>query len=336
MATIRDIASLANVSIATVSRVINSNEYVSDDLKKRVQSAMEELNYHPNSIARSLKTDSTMTIGIIILDLSNSSLSGLCHSVCNRLFADNYLPFVCSTDSNPETERKYIDLMLSRKVDGLIINSCCPDSPQITALSQQIPVVSVYRRIESVNYIGDFVDSDGIMGTYSLTKHLLASGHRDIFIINGPLSTSAGAERFQGFCRAMAEVGIKIDKTYPFQCETNYTRNAGIEAMRKISAMEKKPTAILTTNPETQLGVIHYCRENNIRIPEDISLVSYASASNEDLLYIQPTCAVQDPRSIGVRAADLILDRIACPTLPNREIIFPCPIIIGNTVKTLL
>lgn len=336
MVTIRDIALHAGVSNATVSRVVNGKDKVSPKLQERVKHAMEELQYYPNSIARGLKIESTMTIGMIVLDLSNSQLANLSHSVCNRLYRANYLPLVCSTDSNPATESNYIKLLMSHKVDGIIINSCVGELSQIVHVSHLVPIVSVYRRIDHASFRGDFVDSDGISGSYAVTKLLLEQGHRNIFIINGPLYTSAGRDRFSGFCHAMLEYGIHVDASYPFQVETSYTRLDGMRAMEMIEQMSPRPTAIVTTNPETQIGVMHYCREHHIEIPNDYSLVSYASANDDDLFFIQPTCAVQDHRAIGIRAGELLLERIANPDLPNREVIFPSPVIYGNSVKSLL
>lgn len=335
MITIKDVAQLAGVSIATVSRVINGSGAVSDELTLAVHNAMRDLHFQPNAVARSLKTESTMTIGVVVLDLSNNQLAHLCYSISNQLCRQNYLPLVCSSDSNADTEQRYVELLLSHKVDGMIINSCQPWQKRLAKISHSIPIVAVYRRINDPEFVGDFIDSDGTSGVYSLTRHLLDNGHRDIFIINGPLCTSAGADRYRGFCLAMEEAGVHIDERYPYQIETNYTRMDGIKAMERMMSLSKKPTAIVTTNPETQMGLLHYMKEHQIRIPDDFSLVCYASSGDTDLMYIRPTCIIQDHRVIGQRASELVLQRIENMNLPNREVIYPCAIQYGNTVKPI-
>ena len=335
MPTIRDVAKHAGVSIATVSRVINESGFVSEELRSVVLKAMQDLHFQPSALAKGLKTASSKTIGMIVLDLSNSQLAHLCYSVGNRLFHWQYLPLICSSESNPDTEQRYVDLLLSHRVDGIIINSCQPREHKLARISRTIPMVAVYRRIQDPDYIGDFIDSDGTNGTYALTRHLLQNGHRKIYIINGPLNTSAGYDRFRGFCQAMEEFGIPVDEHYPYQIETDYTCSDGFRAMEAISLLEDRPTAIVTTNPETQIGLLHCCKERNLKIPDDFSLVSYAPSNNTELMFVEPTCAIQDHRVIGQRASDLILERIANPKLPNREIIYPCPIVYGNTVKPL-
>lgn len=331
MPTIRDVARHAGVSTATVSRVINQTGTVSPELEALVYRSMKELHYQPNAVARGLKTASTSTIGIIVLDLSNNQLGSLCFAISSGLFHHNYLPLICSSEYTPETEQKYVEHLLSHKVDGIIINSCQPWNNQLAAISQSVPMVAVYRRIQGASYRGDFIDTDGQNGTYVLTKHLLDRGHRRIFAINGPLNTSAGHDRFQGFCKAMQEAGIDM-QDYKLHYETNYTVKEGHEAMEYITKVTPAPTAILTTNPEVQLGVMQYCKQHGIRIPEDYSLVCYAPSHYNDLLYVEPTCALQNYKVVGERASQLILERIENPNLPNREIIYSCPIIYGNSV----
>ncbi len=335
MATIKDIAKHAGVSTATVSRVLNENARVAEPLKKAVYRAMRELNYYPNLIARSLKKEKTLTIGIIVLNISNAHLSSICYAVETILTEKDYLPLVCSTNNDPELERKYLHLMMSRKVDGIVIHSCGENSALIAQISQTIPTVAVLRRIEHPDYCGDFVDADSVTGTYMITKHLLEQGHRKIFIINGPLNVSAGYDRFFGFQRAMQEYNITVDAAYPYRCDTHFKKHESMQAVEQLLQMPDRATAVVTTNAETLLGVLSYCRIHDVRIPEDLSVVSYIKAVNDDLFYITCTCALGDYFSVGQRAGALILERIDNPQLPNREVIYPSAMLYGNSVKPL-
>lgn len=335
MATIRDIAKSAGVSIATVSRVINHQPGVSVKSRNAVLSAMEQMQYYPNSVARSLKTEATMSIGMIIQDLSNAHLASFCNSVENVVSESGYLPLIATTNNNPDTEARYIELMLSRRIDALVVHSCGKNNCLIAQVSQHIPVVAVYRRINHSQYHGDYVDHENQFSSYALTKHLLKNGHRNIFIINGPQDTSTGAERYFGFRSAMNEYGITVGENYPYRYDSDYTRQGGMNGCKHMLECSPRPTALIATNPETLLGALIYLRSQNVRIPEDISVVSCSDLPNAGLYPISITCAHQDPRMLGSKAGSLLLERIREPQENNREVIFPCVIEYGNSVRKL-
>lgn len=332
MATIKDIAKRAGVSIATVSRVINKNEHVSESSKKAVLDAMESMHYYPNTIARSLKTEATMSIGMIIQDLSNTHLASFCNGVENIVSRKGYLSLIATTNNNAEIEEKYLRLMLERRVDALVVHGCGENNALIARISHQLPMVAAYRRINDPDYRGDYIDHENQFTSYTLTKHLLDNGHRRIFIINGPQNTSTGLERFQGFCRAMAEYGYPVDESYPYRYDSDYTRQGGIDGCRRMLSQNVLPTALIATNPETLLGALTYLRTRKVSIPEDLSVVSCADLPNASLYPVQVTCAQQDPFILGEKAGVLLLERLSASNVANREIIYPCPIEYGNSV----
>jgi len=330
--TIKDVAKKAGVSIATVSRVINNNYNVSPEIKEKVLRAIEELNYYPNSVARSLKNDSmTHTIGFLVSDISNNYFTIMAKAVEEVIHKEGYSLIVCSTNDIKERESVYLKLLLSKKVDGLILNTTGENDDFITELSERLPIVLVNRRIYNLNFKGDFIDSDNIEGTYKLVTHLLALGHRKIGVINGTLSVSTGRERFKGFERAMSEVGIYVDESYPYRYDGNFTMESGYQGAAKIFNASDKPSAIVIMNNVMAIGALKYFRANNIKVPEDISVVAYGNIDNSDLLYIQPTIVTLDAWVIGNKAGEMILERIKRKNIPNREIIFVPQLIEGNS-----
>ena len=335
LATIKDIARQAGVSIATVSRVINGNAGVGEAARENVRNAMREMNYYPNTVARSLKVESTMSLGVIIQDLSNAHLAAFCGGVEHVMSRKGYLPLVATTNNNPETEEKCLRLMLGRRVDALVVHSCGVNNALIAQASCQLPMVAVYRRIDDPDYRGDYVDHENQASSYALTRHLLDNGHRRIFIINGPQNISTGRERFEGFGRAMAEYGLPVTDEYPLRFDSDYTLQGGVEGCRKMLALPVMPTALIATNAETLLGALTYLRAAGIRIPDDLSVVSCASPPNASLFEVQITCAQQDPRTLGEKAGHLLLERLHAHTLPNREVIYPCPIEYGGSVRKI-
>lgn len=335
--TIKAVAKDAGVSIATVSRVLNKNYPVSPELEHRVMRSVQKLNYYPNSVARSLKFDSTQSIGLIVSDISNSFFSMISRSVEDVVMHNHYDLIVCSTDNQSDKELSYIQLLLSKKVDGLILNITGQNDEFISRISRILPVVLCGRRVSSPDYQGDFVDSDNPSGSYALTKHLIDHGHRRIAILNGQMLVSSARERLEGFRRAMASIGITVDSSYPYYVEGNFTAmDSGYKAGQHLMSLSDPPTAIVAMNNELCVGAMRYCHEHGLRIPEDVSLCSYGKIQNEDLMYVRPSYVVMDPAIIGTRIADLLLERIERKNhLINREVLFSAELVPGNGVKSI-
>lgn len=335
--TIKDVAKTANVSIATVSRVLNKNYYVSPELEAKVMDAIKKLDYYPNSVARSLKNESTQTIGLIVSDISNSFFTFVNRSVENILKQYNYNLIVCSTDNQQEKELSYLKLLLEKKVDGIILNTTGFNEEFISSISQQIPIVLCGRRINSSNFKGDYVDSDNTTGSYMLTQYMLEQKHRNIGIICGQQSISSGIERIEGFRRAMKSAGIQVDENYPYQFYGNYNcSDSGYEGAEYLLSLNNPPTAVLAMNNELAVGALRYFHSHGINVPENISFACYGNILNADLFYIHPYYIDMDPRIIGTRVGELLIERIEHKNeLPNREIRFAPILMQGNSIKKL-
>ena len=176
--TIKDVARQAGVSIATVSRVLNNKSTVAPDLAAKVNQAVEQLGYHPNSIARTLKSDSSKTIGFVVSDISNDFFTRMARGVEDVLNQHGYSLFVCSTDSTQLREEQCLSLLREKQVDGLIINTSGKNDELITQISHHVPIALFGRKISSAEFTGDFVDNDNFSGTQELTRHLIRLGHR--------------------------------------------------------------------------------------------------------------------------------------------------------------
>ena len=335
--TIKAVAKDAGVSIATVSRVLNKNYPVSQELYQRVMRSVERLNYYPNSVARSLKFDSTLSIGLIVSDISNSFFSMISRSVEDVVMRERYDLVVCSTDNQREKELSYLQLLMSKKVDGLILNATGKNDAFIATISRALPVVLCGRRVASDDFQGDFVDSDNLSGAYALTRHLIELGHRKIAILNGQMVVSSARERLEGFRRAMAGLDIPADQHYRYYVEGNFTDAAsGYRGAERLLGQDEPPTAIVAMNNELCVGALRYCHEHGIRIPDQVSIASYGKIQNEDLLYVRPSYVVMDAAAIGTRIAELALERIRGKNqLNNREVLFSAELVKGNGVRAI-
>ena len=329
-ATIKDVAREAGVSIATVSRVLNKSASVKPELASKVNDAIEQLGYYPNSIARTLKSDSSKTVGFVVSDISNDFFTVMVRSVEDVLNRRGYNLFVCSTDSSQDREREYLCLLREKQVDGIIINISGKNNDFITQISRQLPVALFGRKVPDPAFQGDYVDNDNFTGLRELTAHLLALGHRRIGLLNGESYVSSAMEQLDGFRSAMRTAGITVDEAYPYLYHGNFNRlSSGAEGARFL--WERGATAIITANNLLALGVLRFCRSAQLAVPEALSLCSFGAICNHDLLYVQPTCVEQFPAAMGARLAELIIERIeAKNAIGSREIRFSTKLIPGN------
>jgi LacI family transcriptional regulator len=329
--TIKDVAKKAGVSIATVSRVVNKNYYVSPGIEQKVRDAIEATGYYPDSIARSLKSKATQTIAFIVSDISNIHFMFMARAIEDVVSRKTYNIIACSTEDDKNRELAYLETLISKKIDGLIINTTGKNNGFISAISQHLPVVAVNRRIRDPGYRGDFVDTHNVKGAYDLTRHVIEFGHRRIAVINGPQELSTGVERFQGFKKALVESGVELPVEYVF--EGDFRDRSGFEGSKTLMRLTNRPTAIIAMNNNMAIGALKFLRPSGVRIPQDVSLAAYGNIENIELMYVQPTHVTQDPYMIGTRAGEMIIERIITRSLLPREVILEPHLVTGSSVQ---
>jgi LacI family transcriptional regulator len=335
--TIKDVAQFAKVSIATVSRVINQHASVNPEIKEKVLKAIEELNYYPNNAARSLKIQNTRTIAFLVSDISDYFFTTIGKGIEDVIRNLKYNIMFCSTGNSGEIELEYLKLLLEKKVDGIILNTTGKNNEYISELSHRVPIVLSNRRINHPNFKGDFVDFDNFGGIFELTSHLISLGHRDIGVVNGPLFLSTFKERYEGFVSAMKTAGIEVSEQYPFQYigNTYSSSQDGYEGAKFLMEADVRPTAIVLMNSEIAFGALRYFYEKQIKIPDDVSIVSFGDMFNRDLLYIRPTISYTNLKGIGKKLGELMIERIENNDIVNREIRFTPRIQYGNSTRPL-
>jgi len=330
-ATIKEVAKIAGVSVATVSRVINKNYYVSPEITDRVNKAILECGYVPNSIARSLKNNTTYLIGFIVSDISNSHLMSIARAIENVIRESNYNLLVCSTENDPVLEKKYIEAFLSRRISGIILHSTGLLDEYVAEVSKRIPITLVYRKVKSSSFIGDWVDTNGKRGAFLLTQHLIQQGHKRIGVINGKMQFSTAQDRYQGYRDALKASGIPIQEE--LQYFGDFTESSGYQGAEYLLSLQEPPSAILCMNNVIAYGTLKYLFSHGVRVPEDVSVINYGEIEYADTMKVNLTRIPQDPWVLGQKAGELILERINNPSLPNREIIFDAEIVLGNSVR---
>lgn len=331
--TIYDVAKHANVSTATVSRVINKNYSVDPETAEKVESAIAATGYYPNAIAQTMRRKASFSIGLIVDDLNNNHFTLIAKTIDQNIEAKNYNLIVCSSDGKRNSERNYIQTLMCKKVDGLVIHTSGENDNLIADISRELPVILVYRKIESESFAGDFVGSDDFTGGYKLGRHVLAHGHSRIGVICGDLSVSTGRERFAGFQQALAESGIALPPD--LVCSGSYHFESGIASAEALLSVTPRPTAIVALSNALAMGAMARIREKNLRIPDDVSFASFGELAVPMLLFVKPTVINQYPARIGEVVAELLLKRIQDPGRPSELVFIPSYLQQGDSLKNI-
>jgi len=330
--TIKDIARLANVSVTTVSRVINNKpEGVSEETRQKILKLVKELGYQPNAIARGLVTKKTKTIGLIIPDISNPFFPDIARGVEDSAHIYGYNVFLCNTDDNLEKESEYIKALKEKYVDGIIFtSSSIPKHEHIIELVESgIPVVIMDRRVDSENIYGVFLDN--YEGGYIATKHLIDLGHRKIGCITGPLHTKSARERLEGYKKALLDSGIEIDEKLIF--EGDYKIKGGITGAERLLKDNKDISAIFACNDLMAYGAYKTIRSFGYKIPEDISVVGFDDIQLSQILEPQLTTVRQPAYDMGLTAARMLIKLIEDKKLKKKIINFKPQLIIRQSTK---
>ncbi len=327
-ATIKDVALKAGVSKATVSHVINNTRFVEEETKLRVLRVIEELSYHPSLIARSLTTNRTTTIGVIVSDVSNAFFGEVLRGIEDVIRPANYSLIACNTDEILERENHYIDLLLRQRVDGIIAAATSQRWELLNkAYTSQIPIVYVDRRFEGLE--GPFVGANNQAGACLGSHHLIECGHRKIGILAGFQRLSTMRERLAGFRQALSEASIPLSPDCV--AESQLSIEAGREAAIQILSQSARPTALFINNNLLSLGALLAINEIGLRCPEDVSLVGFDDHPWATVSCPPLTVVRQPSRRIGQVAAEMVLDLIKGEEPSAREVILECELVVRQS-----
>uniref|UniRef100_A0A7C3MQG0 LacI family transcriptional regulator n=1 Tax=Dictyoglomus thermophilum TaxID=14 RepID=A0A7C3MQG0_DICTH len=328
--TMKDVAKLAGVSISTVSHVINKTRYVEKETRERVYEAIKTLGYRPNILASSLRKKITNTIGLIISNITNLFYPEVVRGVEDYLTKFNYNLILCNSDEDVEKEKNYIEVLFSRRVDGLIITpSKSSETRENLDLFREknIPIVLVDRKIEGLDE--DVVLVDNVKGTYDAINYLISLGHKRIGIITGPLDTTTGYERLEGYLKALEDNNIKKDNNLIY--EGDFKEKGGYEGTSYLLNLKNPPTAIFSSNNLMVLGSLKRITEIGVKIPSDLSLISFDDM--EWFPYFSPplTAVYQPAYELGETAVKLLFERLKRGRKKKKEVILPTKLVIRES-----
>lgn len=325
--TIRDIAKRLGLSSATVSRALNDHPRISQATKDRVRMAAAEMEYVPNALARSLSARSTQTIGILIPDITNGSYFPRVVTVLSDLLADRgYTAYTYYTEDSVQRERQYLRILLSRRVDGLILVPVETESPNVEEIlafqERGIPVVAIDRFPENIQV--DVVQTDNRLGAYEAVAALIRLGHRHIAYLHTLPETSVQKERFQGYARALAEAGIPLDERLVARCHSSKDE-IGL-AVAGMFHLANPPTAVFCRNDGTLVRVWEVLHRLGKRLPEEVSLVCFDRPPEALELMLKVTYVQQPAEKVAIHALQLLMSRIdseRARATPDRVVLAP-------------
>jgi LacI family transcriptional regulator len=331
-ATIRDVAALANVSIATISRYLNGNIPVADETGKRIARAIETLSYTPDRIAKSLKTGRMNNIMHVVPDITNPYYARMYRAVQGYAMQKGYTVMLYDTAALEINEEKAVQLFSNRDADGLFF--CTIDKSRavfdkLKALNS--PVVTNTRFDE---LLFDTIYSPGGHGIYIAAKHLLDLKHRDIAYAGGSAHSIVNMRRRSGFQKAMDEAGIQVHPDYFF--EMDFTMDGGYRAGVYFAGLNQRPTAICCANDMIAMGVMQALNERGIRIPDDISLTGEDNIEYVQICRPGLTTTHNPSDFVAEQAVKMLIERIEDQyTGAPREVICARELIIRNSTKAL-
>ncbi len=328
MPTIRKVAQAAGVSPTTVSHVINQTRFVSETVRARVLSAIEDLGYQPNILARSLRRGETRTIGLVLPDSANPFFAKIGRGIEASAFDLGYSVVLCNSEGTLRREQHYTDVLTKKQVDGIVFVAAGDHANSLSVLLDRgVPFVLIDRDLPQVN--ADAVLSDNHQGGHLATRHLLALGHRRIACIAGPSNVTPSADRVTGYRQALTEAALPIEEGLTFQGD--FHPESGRAAALKLLGQPNPPTAIFACNDLMAIGVIRAAAELARRIPEDLALVGFDDIELATFTEPPLTTVRQPTTEMGRRAVQLLIDRIGRRELPSRREIFPTTLIIRSS-----
>jgi DNA-binding LacI/PurR family transcriptional regulator len=309
MATIKEVADLAGVAVGTVSHVITGSVPVSESLRRKVQAAIRELDYHPNHVARSLKTSKTRTLGIIVPDMTIPYFPKLIRGAEAAARKRGYSLIAVNSDDDGERQRDLLSLLRSQRVEGILLVMAAAPTP----VNQIARMLDAGVRIVCLDRIPDRVpvDSVSVEDTEAAeigVNHLIELGNRRIAVVTGPQTLKNERQRLLGYKQAMDAAGLPIEEDLVW---FGNLRAEDVAALcRERLATRRRPEAIFCTNGPTGLGALRALRDCGLRTPEDIAFVTVDELTVDDIFYPSITTVVQPAMEIGGRAAEILLDRI--------------------------
>lgn len=316
--TIRDVARESGYSASTVSIVLNNaplSRYIPGDTKLRIETAARRLGYRPNPLARSLRSQRSNIVGVMVFDITDPFCTPILRGLENALYQANYLSLLADAHNEPHRFERYLEMLLDRRVEGLIIiaNWLVTDIKVLADLTaRQVPTVIAGREFETSTVSTVSVDNEG--GARMALEHLYKLGHRDIAFLRGPKALTSSGQRWKGIRSFAQSAGLRLDakriKELPESLDANSSFEAGTTLTTEILRSGKPFTALLAYDDVTALGALRALKKKGLRVPEDCSVIGFDDVAQASLSVPSLTTVRQPMEAMGAMSAGIVLDAI--------------------------
>lgn len=319
--TIYDVAREANVSMATVSRVVNGNPNVKPTTRKKVLDVIDRLEYRPNAVARGLASKKTTTVGVIIPDISNVFYAELARGVEDIATMYRYNIILSNSDQNESKEVELLDTMYGKQVDGIVMMSENV-TPNILDKMSHAPAPIVLAGSVEESHTIPSVNIDYIQAAYEAVKKLVDNGHKRIAFVSGPFTSVINRDyKFAGYKKALQEAGIELDEELVLAAEDSY--DSGMEDFEHINHSSNPPSAYFTGSDELAIGIIHAAQEAGYNVPTDIEVISFENSKLARMVRPQLTSMVLPLYDIGAVAMRLLTKIMNKEEIADVQVLLP-------------
>jgi LacI family transcriptional regulator len=316
------------VSTTTVSHVINGTRRVDPATARRVTAAIDELGYRPNAVARSMRRGQTHSVGLVIPDIANPFFGDLARALEDALFEGGYTAIICNSDGDPEREARYLDVLLSKKVDGLLLIAASQPSEHLRRVMESgPPMIVVDRELEDLPASQVLVANHA--GGYLAGRHLVELGHRTIAVVAGPSDVGISARRLDGFLSAMAEAGIRIPRL--LRQRGDFRAASGRRSMEVLLSQRTRPTAVFAENDLMAIGALSAAHAAGIDVPRQLSVMGFDGIAFGADVTPGLTTIAQSTRDVAAATAQLLFERLATRDLPPRRVELPVRLVLRDS-----
>lgn len=305
-ATIKDIAKYTGLSLGTISKFINGGNVLEGN-RKIIEEAIKTLGFKVNELARGLKTNRTMTVGVLIPNLENIFCTSIISNIENILLQDGYSTIICDYKENATLEETKLNFLINKMVDGIVMMPLESKKELISEIiAKGTPIVLIDRTIQGVNC--DVVLVDNLNASYDAVEQLIIRGHKRIGIIVGPENIYTAQERLKGYIRVHEDYAMEID--WDLVKYGDYHLQSGYDLLLELLKIDNPPTAVYITNYEMTLGAIIAINERNVKIPDDLSFIGFDNLELARVVKPSLSVIMQPMRQIGETAARILLQRL--------------------------
>lgn len=317
--TMADVAKVAGVSKSTVSQYLNKRfEYMGEKTKHKIEEAIEELGYQPNFIARSLKQKRTSMVGIIVANITHYFSTEVSRAIEDFCHTHDLHAIVCNADDDPEKEKKYIEMLRAKQIDGLIIFPTGQNNDLYKSMVKQgYPVVFVDRKVENLDVFS--IITNNTDATYKAVQHFIDKGHQNIAFVVQPLTVSTRIDRLAGYKKALTDADLEVNPDFIIEASILEMKSK----LEQLFSLEIKPTTLFAGNDRVLLAVLEFLKEKGIKLGNELELIVFDNIPFAHLLDAPISFIIQPATDMGKKAAELLFEQINKENMRPEVFVFP-------------